>query len=698
MADYAGKRNTALVPKYDAEAYFRDLTATNATQAENSLFPAGVRLPEYRTAAQTAHNANEQNAVYCGRDGCHREIYQKWHDSAHRRAGSDAVYARVRDEFAMQKGKEAAQWCKGCHQPTDALSPTKPLPAAATDTAGVDCLACHAMTGTPTRTGNGRFTLDVPPTYPFAAAPSGWKKQLHDFLLRVRPGPHQRAFAKPELHRTAEACSACHRQSFNVPQNGYQFVRTTDGYGEWQSGPCSGRTVRTASLKRENPQTCQSCHFPPDAAGPTSHYGTGANTFLNPVRQKATEAFLRQNRITLDIFALRRKAGTTSGERWQAPLDAPLETPEPLRPGETVTLDIVVTNRNTGHNFPSGYEDIKEAWLEVTVSDAQGKTLLVNGTPQPDGTLPSDTHVYRSLLLDRKGDALTRHDIHRQVTTVYRRTIPSGGSDIARYRFAVPANARRVTAVLRSRPLRPDFAQWAVGTNAIPITTLANAQTALTGTKAEPSASNGPAERFLAYGLALLAPPEGFDLPGAIRAFQAARKLAPDLPEPCLGLGRAYLREPALLAARAQFETALRLAPAHPEARAGLGVVYSKQGVFDQAIALLKPLAEAFPQDVTLLRDLGTAYYKQGSYAEAADSFERALAADPDDAAAHFQLKQCYQRLRKLPEARREEVIGRYLAEDRFRSKLVPDYLRTNAEARNAARAFPEHRIVPMRR
>jgi hypothetical protein len=710
---------------YAPEEYYRDLTATNALQAQNPLFPAGMRLPDNVIPSTIA--SRWQDASYCGRNGCHPAAYHDWLASAHHVAGADPFYARVETDYAARSGTEAARWCAGCHAPATMVggqrsvtrenqSPTPYTLYPTPSDEGVDCLACHAAVGTPTRTGNGRFTLAVPEEYPFGKEEQGWQRRLHDFLLRVRPGPHQRAFHKPELHGSAEFCSACHRQSFNVPQNHYQFVRGPDEYGEWQRGPFSGRSARAAGMAAPNTtQTCQDCHFPREAEGHTVHLAVGANTASPALRGDTahlarTETFL-QNRVTLDLFALRR---TTPGSAWDAPLDAPREGTPP-RPGEAVTLDIVVRNRNVGHGFPAGYTDIKDVWLEVRLEDERGRALLVNGALRTDAEpLPPDTHIYRMVALDRAGNAIIRHNLTEQVTTVYRRSIPPGGSDIARYAFTVPerdadrrpfAGPLRLRARLRYRCLRPDFVQWALnGAKPLPITTLAEATALLplAGVGESPSPSPGPqpptpmlASRFLDYGLGLIAAPKptASDLTLALHAFQIAQTLAPARPEPLIGMGRAYLTEPSLLAARARFEEALRLAPNNPAARADLGVVYSKQGEYEQAIQLLGPLAAQFPQDTQLQSDLGLAYYRQGSYEGSAAAFQRALAADPDNAAAHFQLKQCYQRLQRVPDARREEVIGRYLAEDRLAPHLLPDYFKRNPEAQRLARPIPQHEL-----
>ena len=199
------------------------------------------------------------------------------------------------------------------------------------------------------------------------------------------------------------------------------------------------------------------------------------------------------------------------------------------------------------------------------------------------------------------------------------------------------------------------------------------------------------AERFEAYGTGLLAPQERPDIGGAVAAFDTAGKLTPNRPEPWLGLGRAYLREPDLRLAAGNFERALRCAPGSPAAIAELSVVYNKQGQPDRAIQALMPLVAAFPLDPALRYDLGLGFFRAGRYQEAAESFRRSLAIDPDQYPAHFQLKRCCEILRRIPEARVEDSIARYMAEDRAAARLVPLYL---AKHPTAGQPFPVHVLL----
>src|SRR5205823_1423861 len=112
--------------------------------------------------------------------------------------------------------------------------------------------------------------------------------------------------------------------SYNVPQNGFKFLRTADDYGTWLAGPDSGQSIHgfapPGPLRR-----CQDCH---------NAHGGGVQAFRRsgdpadpPERPNAP--------VTVDLLALRRQA-TVPGAPEE--LIAPLDRSAPrLEPGETVT-------------------------------------------------------------------------------------------------------------------------------------------------------------------------------------------------------------------------------------------------------------------------------------------------------------------------------------------------------------------------
>jgi Flp pilus assembly protein TadD len=198
-------------------------------------------------------------------------------------------------------------------------------------------------------------------------------------------------------------------------------------------------------------------------------------------------------------------------------------------------------------------------------------------------------------------------------------------------------------------------------------------------------------ERFYDYGIGLLL--QG-DLPRAQRAMRRVQDWAPDDARGYFGLGRVYLTEGDLLAARAQFERALRLAPADPRPRAFLAMTERRMGQYDHALEILEPLARAYPRDRLLWFDIGMSHYLAGRYEEGARSFERVLGIDPDDLAAHYNLMRCLRSLRRVPDARREEVIYQALHEDDAAKEIALAFLQRHAWADRETRTIHEHPVT----
>jgi hypothetical protein len=64
---------------------------------------------------------------------------------------------------------------------------------------------------------------------------------------------------------------------------------------------------------------------------------------------------------------------------------------------------------------------------------------------------------------------------------------------------------------------------------------------------------------------------------------------------------------------------------------------------------------------------------------------------DPDDLSAHYNLMRCLRRLRRLSEARHEEVIYQTLREDDNAKQIGLAYLRTHPLADRETRTVHEH-------
>jgi Flp pilus assembly protein TadD len=584
--------------------------------------------------------------------------------------------------------------------------------------------------------GNGRFELRVPSRYPFSEDRNPRLRWVHGFLLRLRPGPHRLAFIKPRLHRQSEFCASCHRTSYDLPQNSYKFLRTEDDYGTWQAGPYSGQSIHSFASPGPVKQ-CQDCHDPHAGGDRASGLGL-ASSVLGPSKARSgpnTEyRTLETDPVTLDLFSLRR-APRLPGTPEE--LIAPLDQSQPLlRPGEEVTVDLVVSNQRVGHEFPAGTGN-REAWVEMTVDDASSRPLLRSEGVGRSGGISEGTHTYGLIGLDRHRHELVRGDLWNMVTPLYhrsilpvqpdtdRRTIQPGESDVVRYRLHVPTSVpgplrlrarlwRRKAAVSRqstvvrsgcsginrsdaSRPTSDD-ALVAEDSVMLPVAQAVGGMKALCETPAPEVgmsvlSSRPPrplSDRLYDYGVGLLL--QG-DLPRAQRAMRWVQALVPLDVRGYLGLGRVYLTEGDLLAARTQFEKARRIAPRDPRPRAFLAATERRMGQYDSALALLQPLERDYPQDRLLNFDIGMCRYLSGHYEEASTAFRRMLDVDPDDLSAHYNLMRCLRRLHRVSEARHEEVIYQTLREDDNAKQVGLAFLQAHPLADRETRTVHEHRL-----
>src|SRR2546423_4955581 len=103
-----------------------------------------------------------------------------------------------------------------------------------------------------------------------------------------------------------------------------------------------------------------------------SHRWAAANTAI-PFFYKYTEQldavtkFLESDVMGVDIFAVRRRPAGSVKEDFIAPLG---RSSYKIERGDTLTADVVITNKNLGHSFPPELRDFYEAHIQFTVADA----------------------------------------------------------------------------------------------------------------------------------------------------------------------------------------------------------------------------------------------------------------------------------------------------------------------------------------
>src|SRR5262249_61416457 len=113
--------------------------------------------------------------------------------------------------------------------------------------AGITCTVCHAMTHINSSIGNGAYTIDTPPHYPFAYSDNQVLQWINNQLVRAKPDFHKKTFLKP-FHKTAEFCSTCHKVSIPMALNHYkEFLRGQHHYDTFLLSGVSGGTSRAFS-------------------------------------------------------------------------------------------------------------------------------------------------------------------------------------------------------------------------------------------------------------------------------------------------------------------------------------------------------------------------------------------------------------------------------------------------------------------
>jgi Flp pilus assembly protein TadD len=621
-------------PAYDAEACYRFLTATGAEQAGESFFPSALRV------RQPLVKGGEPG---CQASGCHAGVHSGWL-AAHAGAASSPAYRAIARDY-RKRHDDGDRWCRGCHAPASLAETAEP-----DREAGITCLSCHAVTKVHALYGGGALTLDLRGGRPNAAE------------VALRPATHAARYGNRALLRSAEFCGGCHRKNWNLPQNNYGWVHGPDEYRKWRESGYSGSALYSVGGPGtfRKSRACIDCH------------STGGALNLGPAHGPDPRG------LELDVFV--RSPGAI-GE-----IVAPFERASPP-PGTPVLLDVVIRNSGIGHDFPTGMPDLQESWLEVRVREAggpgNGRDVAGSGVGGPGAAGRAAPHAYRLLGLDGRGDPVPSGQWDRMVAAAEARRIPAGGCDLARYRWTLPKAGlgavtvrllRRKRAVLTKRP------EPAVGEPEV--------LTAATLDPANPPQDSTDPARWRHYAEALAAVKA---YPAALQALRQPLAAFPHDPETLLVLGRVHLENGDLLAAQEQFARARKGAP--ERAAAWEGAVLRQMGQPDQAAALLAPLARRYPQDLRLRFELGQTYFAQLRNDAAAREFGAMLDVDPTDLKAHFNVFRCAQRMNRLSEARREEVVYRLLNPE----EGAPVLERPRKGASLEDRPLHDHLLEPLR-
>jgi len=388
------------------------------------------------------HHSAWVNPAVCGT--CHTRIFEEWSGSMHRLMGeSNPYYIVAEDLAAKEEGEAFRAWCMGCHAPqqhlagfkktegvshlfeTDGKSLFEELEehAHAVDE-GTGCLFCHRADRIQeigqSAGGNASLivSLDDRQTYPGEDSDWAVVRWLAERGIRAEPEEHYRSFT-PATLKSQTFCSTCHEEF--TP--GVAAI-TTETYTEWLNSPFNDPD--NPEVKR----TCVDCHMHAEVAkigtpvpgyptddGPLkknyiAHHFVGAQYHLVGLRDP------RRRQMSIDLLKTSAHVEASLGDKGQ--------------------LVVRVTNVGAGHRLPTGVSDFRQLWLDVTVTDANSKTVLESGKLDAGGQLDPKARRFANAFADGDGHSVLL-DFWKFRKMAEDTRIPAGGHRDET--FALPADA-----------------------------------------------------------------------------------------------------------------------------------------------------------------------------------------------------------------------------------------------------------------
>jgi tetratricopeptide (TPR) repeat protein len=679
---------------------------SNARTTDGQLIPVEQFFPASRCAS------------------CHQDTHRGWSESLHRNAAREPFYRESADILLRTRGIEFTRHCESCHTPVALFSgelvsaangSERRAPFTPLDDEGVTCSVCHSITEA-WLDGTGSFTIRRPALLAKEDGAPVYGDFTDEQILADVPG-HKRAVMRPLL-RQPEFCSTCHKVDAPPSLNGYKHIRGFSAYDEWQQSGASHESLLTF-YKRDQRADCRACHMPKiesanDRAARqgkiASHRWLGANTavplFYNQTEQvKLTKAFLQADVVEVDIFALKRGA---TGD-FIAPLSSTGSGDGAnrlaLNPGEEVTAEVVVSNRNAAHSFPPEVRDLYEAWVEFEAVDGKGKAVFHSGFIKPDGMLDERAHVYKTIILDEQGRHITRHQIWTTNIKAYDNTIFPGRSDVVRFRFRLPSEGQGpIPVTLRARVnyrrLNQEYTNYVLRQQKrelrLPVVQMAeaSAKIAIAGWQQKSKSEQITPEwkRWNDYGIGLL---EQSQFSPASDAFRRASALSPQAPDLLVNAAIAEMRTERFGPELDQFGraatllgAALKLNPAHDRALFYLALVRRAEGKVGEAADALGQIAGRYPRDREVQRQFSLTLYSLGRLTEARSGFERILSIDPTDFLAHQFLAPLYASEGRTADSERARTLYFQWRDDPRAESIAARFFSAHpewADARNPA-------------
>jgi tetratricopeptide (TPR) repeat protein len=147
------------------------------------------------------------------------------------------------------------------------------------------------------------------------------------------------------------------------------------------------------------------------------------------------------------------------------------------------------------------------------------------------------------------------------------------------------------------------------------------------------------------------------DPAAAIREYEKAMQMRPDLPTLHFVLANAYWKHSQLDEAIAELRKAINLSPAHFMAHYDLGLILLEKNDATNAIPEFRAALDSQPGLIGAYLALGKAFFREGEYDAAVSQIQHFIELVPHDPTPHYLLSQIYGRQHKSEDAKRELAI-----------------------------------------
>ncbi len=385
-------------------------------------------------------------AADCGE--CHVDQYRDWKGSAHSRAHDDGIYRAFAELARKEGGEELYLFCSACHIPLAVATGESSKKGSATFLTheGVTCDVCHNVKSIRKLRKEGGMNCSI---------------VLEEGDVRFgplddpvdNPGHESKGSA---LHRSSELCSACH--TLVHPHNGLVIENTPH---EWKEGPYAKAGIQ-----------CQDCHMR------TVEQALEVARTMKPVKVpgRTTEDDKRPD-VKAHLFV-----GGNTNQKLVGLGDVHVaEARKRLQGAATVALEaaasagtakivVAVTNVSAGHAIPTSITELRQVWIDLRVTDADGKEIFRSGAIDDTGAVDPKAVMYHSVLVDKAGAVTFKPWLAERM--VKEKLIGPKQTVRESYEFAIPAGAKgalKVRCVLRYRSAPQEVMDRLFGKGKYPI-------------------------------------------------------------------------------------------------------------------------------------------------------------------------------------------------------------------------------------